>query len=113
MRVEFVRDFTDDFLKDIFKRDQPLKAAIFIDDQRKMRASSQKLTHLIVKRRRVGDEIGLHRHVFYVKAVQIFERRPLCADHAIHRACQVFGMDHANDIFLIPFEHWQARMGTF
>ena len=107
--VELIGNLTHNFLKDIFKCDQPLQRAIFIHNQGKVGVTAQKLAHLIVEGCGLGHKIGFHRDVRDVEPGQ--PRRVVATGQLVNHPQQVFGMDHANNILLIILEHRQAGVG--
>jgi len=111
--VVLVVDLTHDLFENILERDQPLQAAIFVHDQRKMRAARPEVAHLVVQRCRLGDEIGLHRDVEQVEIFQLFGVKLTLFQHLLHRAQQFLGMqdtDHVLGLFAVKR---QAGMRAF
>ena len=97
--IKLIRNLAHDFLKDVFQRDQPLQAAVFIHHHREMRPAFQELAHLFIEGRRFRHEIRLHRDLHDIKpgqparhlTIAIPDVRP---HKTVHLAQQVFGVDH-------------------
>ncbi len=54
--VVLVANVADDLLDDVLERHQSLHDAVFVDDQRRMRAAAQERLQLVAQRRRFRDE---------------------------------------------------------
>ena len=50
--VVLIANIADDLLDDVFKRNQPLHDAVFVDDERRMGLSAQEGLELVAERRR-------------------------------------------------------------
>ena len=86
--VVLVGDVADDLLDDVLERDEPLQRAVLVDDQREVGAPAQELAHLLVERRRFGHEVGLHRHVHDVEALERPVAGAVLAHEAVHGAAR-------------------------
>ena len=112
VHVELIGDFTHDLFQNVLKRNQPLQRTIFIHYQREMGVHAQELTHLVVQCRCLRYEVRRHCHVRNSKPIERCWIRVRPGNKLVHRAQQVLGMDHTNDVFLFAAKHGQTGMGA-
>ena len=97
--VELVRDLAHDLFQNVLERDETLKRAVFVHHQREMRVQPQELAHLVVQRRGLGDEVGLHGDLVQVEVAQRLGRGAVRLDRQlVHGAQQILGVDDAHDV---------------
>ena len=75
-----------------------------------MSAPSQKLAHLFVQCRCLGDKIGFHCHIGNFKVLERAAAVLSIIDALVHRTQKVLGVDDTNDIFGIIAINRQARV---
>ena len=106
MGVVLVRDLADDFFQDVFKRDQALHFAVFIDDQRHLGFFLQELIKLIFQAGGVGHKPRRRREAHHVK----LRRVPAGLRQ---RRQQILGVQNADNVFRLVLPHWGARVLRF
>ena len=75
-----------------------------------MRPHAQELAHLVIQRGGFRNEIGWHRHIRDLEAVELARVAVGAADDFVHCAQKIFGMDHTNDVLVIVAIDRQARV---
>jgi hypothetical protein len=93
-----VGDVADDLLEDVLEGDQALERAVFVDDEGEMRPPADELAHLVVERRRLGDEVGLHGDRHDVEARERLHAAGDLAQAGGDGAGEVLGVDDADDV---------------
>ena len=106
--VVLVGDVADDLLDDVLERDEALERAVLVDDEGEVGAAAEELAELVVEGRRLGDEVGLHRHVDDVEALEHGRARAVLADEAVDGAGEVLGVDDADDVLGLAAEDRDA-----
>ena len=110
--VKLVGNFANDFFQNILEGNQPLQPAIFIDHQREMRVTFQKLAHLIVQRGGFGNIIGFHRYRQDIKGVHFGGVDMAIRQHPVHRPQQILCVQDADDVFRVIAVQRQPCMGA-
>ena len=77
-----------------------------------MRVAAQELAHLIVQRRGLGHEIGLHGDIRHLESRQRLRGGLRPTGQLVHGAQQVLGVDHPDDVFGVVFEDRQTGIGA-
>src|SRR5690606_5027501 len=104
VEVVLVRDVTDDFLDDVFKRHQAFELAIFIDHDGEMGLAAQECVELLQQGGGIRHEPRLRRDLHHV------DPRGVVLD-LVKGAQQILGVDDADNVVCgtLPERHARVR----